>query len=164
MWVNEDQGMVFFLMEGPDKDACASVHQHAHGDQGCNIVEVNPDDYEKFLSESQINKFDIAETKMGIFGTGYRTMLRIEIAFSLQNHGPDISKIQQTIKKYKGALALHPCKTIEAVFQFASKALYCAVQLKNFLDRKFPGLDYRISIVTGNDTNVIFMYLSNVKT
>lgn len=149
MWVNEDEGMVFCLMEGPNKEACASVHQHAHGDQGCNIVEVNPGDYKRFLSGSRINESDIAETKPGIFDSGYRTLLRFEVIFSLQNPGPEYAKIQQSIKKYKGSLLITPSKAIEAGFRYASEAFRCAEMIKNHIDHKFPGLDYRISIVSG---------------
>jgi hypothetical protein len=37
-WVNEEAGIVFCLVEGPDKDAVESVHRTAHGHVACAVV------------------------------------------------------------------------------------------------------------------------------
>ena len=41
-WFNEDTGMVFCLAEGPDMETVEKVHQTAHGNLPCNMVEIMP--------------------------------------------------------------------------------------------------------------------------
>jgi Protein of unknown function (DUF4242) len=43
-WINEDAGLVFCLMEAPDKESCAAVHREAHGAMPCNIIELQGGD------------------------------------------------------------------------------------------------------------------------
>jgi len=52
-WVNKEAGMVFCLCEGPDKETCALVHQLAHGNIACNIVEVEPGYYKLLMGDGQ---------------------------------------------------------------------------------------------------------------
>lgn len=149
VWLNEEKGMVFCLMEGPDKDACNAVHQHAHGDEGCNIVEVNPGDFDKFLSGSTINSFDLAELKADVLDSGYRTILNTRFIAPLPKHELAITVARKRLIKYRGSLLVNPNKNIEGVFTHASDALHCAGELKEDFDVNSPDLDYRIAIVSG---------------
>src|SRR2546428_3173734 len=61
-WINNDAGMFFCLMEGADRESCAAVHQEAHGNMACNIIEVQGGDYNAFMgNESNKNEFDLVE-------------------------------------------------------------------------------------------------------
>src|SRR5687768_17028111 len=53
-WINEEEGTVFCLMEGPDKESCAAVHREAHGNMACSIVEVNPGWYKLFMGSGHV--------------------------------------------------------------------------------------------------------------
>ena len=53
-WVNEQDGTVFCLMEGPDKEACAAVHREAHGGVACSIVEVAAGFYKLLMGNGQM--------------------------------------------------------------------------------------------------------------
>lgn len=149
VWLNEEKGMVFCLMEGPDRDACNAVHQHAHGDEGCNIVEVNPGDFDKFLSGSIINSLDLAESKAEVLDNGYRTILNTRFIAPLSKHEPAISTSRKRLKKYNGSLLVNPDKNVEGVFVHASDAHHYASEIKNYFDTINPDLDYRIAIVSG---------------
>lgn len=149
VWLNEEKGMVFCLMEGPDKDACNAVHQHAHGDEGCNIVEVNPGDFDKFLSGSTINSLDLAESKAEVLDNGYRTILNTRFIAPLTEHELAITAARKRLKKYRGSLIVNPDKNLEGVFTHASDALHFARELKEYFDTTIPDLDYRIAIVSG---------------
>ncbi|MFC0775501.1 DUF4242 domain-containing protein [Terrimonas alba] len=48
-WVNEEQGTIFCLIEGPTKEACTACHAEAHGNIACEIIEVHPTDIATFL-------------------------------------------------------------------------------------------------------------------
>lgn len=78
-WINEEAGLVFCLMEAPDKESCAAVHREAHGAMPCNIIELQGGDYTRFMGEEFVkNKFDIVERPNGSFDTGYRFIMSID--------------------------------------------------------------------------------------
>jgi AraC-like DNA-binding protein len=79
-WINEEAGLVFCLMEGPDAASCAAVHQEAHGNMPCNVIELQGGDYRAFMEgEIKKNEFDIVETSDGQLDTGHRVILAIDI-------------------------------------------------------------------------------------
>ena len=69
-WVNEEAGLVFCMMEGPDKESCIATHREAHGDMACNVIELHGGDYKVFLGNGKINEFDIAVNVDGTLDTG----------------------------------------------------------------------------------------------
>lgn len=149
IWVNKNKGMVFCLMEAPDKEACNAVHQHAHGDLGCNVIEVDPGDFDNFLSGSLINEHDIAETHPNRMDTGYRTFFLFERVGPVPDKYPDVLNIEKLIAKNSGTLLPDPQKSIKAVFVYASDALACSVQIKKIIDESTNNWDYRIAVVSG---------------
>src|SRR6185503_17895801 len=56
--LNQPQGYLFCLVEGPDKEACAKVHQEAHGSIACNILEITQSDFSALLADKQKNVLD----------------------------------------------------------------------------------------------------------
>jgi len=146
-WVNQEKGMVFCLMEGPDKQSCMNVHQQAHGDTGCNIIEVNPGDFDKFLAGSMPNAYDIAESREGIMDNAYRTILRYEVINPVHHRHDDQSKIEQIIKKNQGNLLFEPHHSIRAIFIYPMAAHESARQIADFADKE--NIDYRMNIVSG---------------
>ena len=147
VWVNKNQGMVFCLMEGPDKKSCSCVHQEAHGDNGCNVVEVSPGDYQSFLSNGFINEKDIAETEKDVMDTAYRTILLLEMTDPFKRQQLNFRKIKQLIKKNRGILLLDPQSSVKAVFVYPSGAFRCATQIKSFMD--INDTDLKLVIVSG---------------
>lgn len=149
MWVNKEKGMVFCLMEAPDKHACNAVHQHAHGDRGCNVIEVDQGDFDYFLSGSLINEHDIAETQTNRMDTGYRTLFRFERVGLIPEKHSNVLSIEKFIKQNSGTLLPDPQRSIKAVFVYASDALACAVQTKRWIDKNNGNWNYRIAVVSG---------------
>ena len=78
-WCNKDAGMVFCLMEGPDKETCALVHQLAHGNIACNIVEVEPGFFKLFMGDGQPVEHGMVLNDNGSTDPGYRHILVIDI-------------------------------------------------------------------------------------
>ena len=76
-WVNEEAGMVFCLMEGPSKEACAQVHREAHGDIACNIIQVEKGDYELLMGITHINEDDLSHHSEGGIDPGYRIFVSV---------------------------------------------------------------------------------------
>lgn len=79
-WINEDVGMVFCLMEAPSKEACAAVHQEAHGAMPCRIIELKGGDYSAFIENTgRVNEYDIVEDSSGRPDKAYRIIVTIDI-------------------------------------------------------------------------------------
>ena len=51
-WVNQEAGTIFCLIEAPDEESCEQVHQEAHGNIACQIVQVESGFYKLFMGES----------------------------------------------------------------------------------------------------------------
>jgi AraC-like DNA-binding protein len=85
-WINEAAGLVFCLMEAPDKESCAAVHREAHGAMPCNIIELQGGDYTQYMGDENIkNEFDIVEQPNGAFDAGYRFIMTIDNLSAIPN-------------------------------------------------------------------------------
>ena len=78
-WVNKEAGMVFCLVEGPDKETCALVHQLAHGNVACNIVEVEPGYFKLLMGDGQPVEHGLVQNDNGLPDRGYRHIMVIDI-------------------------------------------------------------------------------------
>ena len=78
-WANEEEGTVFCLMEGPDKESCAAVHREAHGNVACSIVEVSAGFYRLFMGESQVVEHGLVKKIDGTPDLGFRNILVVTI-------------------------------------------------------------------------------------
>lgn len=78
-WVNEEEGTVFCLMEGPDKESCAAVHREAHGNVACSIVEVSAGFYKLFMGASPVVDHGLVRKVDGTPDAGLRNILVVTI-------------------------------------------------------------------------------------
>lgn len=147
MWVNKEKGIVFCLMEGPDKCACSAVHQEAHGDTGCNIIEVSPGEFSRFFKNSFINANDIVETEHGAMDTAYRTLLRFEVIDPLCQSERVVKEAERLIKYNHGALLLDPLPATLAAFTYPSDAFRAVSRIRDIIDAEAD--DYRLVVISG---------------
>lgn len=147
-WINEEAGLVFCLMEAPDKEACAAVHAEAHGAMPCNVIELKGGDYSAYLQkDTNVNAFDIVETPDGALDTGYRFLLvvdMIDISGNDQGHAMQLHDIMQ---KYNGNEASHPGYRTMIVFTSSTQAIHCAIGLLQAINSNTTEL--RIAISAG---------------
>lgn len=131
-YINEEDGLVFCLIEGPNKQSCAAVHQEAHGNMPCNIIELKGGDYNAFMGEAgKVNDFDIVEQQNGLFDSGYRTLLALE--FMEPNFSDSSSQIINHFIQKHGGRKIENKKSIVAVFNHSKQALDCTVDIQNSL-------------------------------
>jgi len=78
-WVNEEAGMVFCLMEGPDMESCVATHREANGVEVCNIIEVDGGMYSAFMAYGQELDVDVVMKSPEQPDTGYRFILTLDI-------------------------------------------------------------------------------------
>lgn len=144
-WLNEETGTVFCLMEGPNKEACAAVHQEAHGMIACEIIEVHPSDYAAIMGPDLTNPSGVAVHPDGKLDAAIRTFLFTDIvnSTSLTEQYGDIvamtilrkhnEMVRNSLRLHAGTEVKHTGDGIMATFMTSSKAIRSALQIQNDL-------------------------------
>jgi AraC-like DNA-binding protein len=147
-WVNEKEGTVFCLMEGPDKESCAAVHREAHGGVACLIMEVEVGFYKLFMGEGHRVEQGLVKMPNGKPDTGIRSILAISIQglTTLTKQSQYLSlKIPYKAKdcvlsifsQYRGRQVASPNDdSLIAVFDGSTDAVQCALHAQKELDKK----------------------------
>jgi AraC-like DNA-binding protein len=78
-WFNEKAGIVYCLMEGPDKESCAATHLEANGITACQIIEVEGGMYDIFMGENQKVDHGLVRHEDGEPNSGYRFILSLDM-------------------------------------------------------------------------------------
>lgn len=146
-WFNEEAGMVYCLMEGPDKESCAATHREANGITACQITEVEGGMYDLFMGRNQKVDHGLVRREDGRIDTGYRFILTLDIITRTKSSGsidfeqlnlPDgpKNKALQWISKTSGKeVRTSGFDNIVAVFETPEKVLQCAREIqKEFLN------------------------------
>ena len=141
-WVNEQDGTVFCLMEGPSKEACAAVHREAHGDVACSIVEVAMGFYKLFMGNGHVIEQGHVTHSDGTTDSGIRTILVTHIQgvttikkstdyTSLKTPYPAKDLTLSTVAAFKGREVNRPLDdSLVAVFDSSDQAVGCALRLQ----------------------------------
>lgn len=160
-WVNEEEGSVFCLVEGPDKVTCEKVHQIAHGIIACALTEVNPGLYEKLMGRNLKIVDDIVHHNNGTIDLGYRNILVASVYGITKATGPkDFSLlltphwarkiISENITAFEGReLKWETDDSLIGVFDDSTAAVKCALQIQSQLSKsanKETGIIFRIGI------------------
>ena len=149
-WINEEAGLVFCLMEAPDKESCAAVHREAHGAMPCNVIELQGGDYMSFMGEEyKANEFDIVEKTNGTLDAGYRFILAADL-ICMEGHDLLQENIEDMIRKSGGRLVNRPGHRIMAAFTTGAPAIDCAAEIIQTV-QKMPdkNIEVRIGISAG---------------
>jgi AraC-like DNA-binding protein/class 3 adenylate cyclase len=144
-WVNEQDGTVFCLMEGPDKESCAAVHREAHGDVACSIIEVSSGYYKLFMGEPKVMEHGQVWHADGTPDPGIRNILVIHIqgvntlSSSLEYQSVRIPLAAKKlalahIDRFKGREVNRlPGGSLIAVFDSSVRAVECAFKIQKEL-------------------------------
>lgn len=149
-WVDIENKTIFCLMEGPNKEACNSCHEAAHGGTACNIIEVSDDEFNLFLGKGTKNENDLAQTLSGDIDAGFRTLLLIKTYDFLGNYKHYTNQIHRLIKQYNGNIVLQPNDDILVSFILAIDAVTFAIAISDLLRGIPDTYEYGIVLVTGN--------------
>lgn len=146
-WINEEAGMVFCLMEAPDKEACAAVHREAHGAMPCNVIELKGGDYVAIMgNEGKVNEYDIVETPAGNLDTAYRMIMVVDI-ISIKLYEELFTRIGQVVKKTNGRPVNTTGYRETIAFTSPVSAIECALELiSNFKSSNDASNEIRIGI------------------
>ncbi|KIC92688.1 nickel-binding protein [Flavihumibacter solisilvae] len=144
-YVNEEEGTIFCLIEGPSKEACAACHSEAHGNTPCEIIEVHPRDYSAILGNGDTAPTGFAVHPDGKIDSAVRTFLFTDIvnSTSLTEHYGDIMSmnilrkhneiVRDSLQKNNGQEVKHTGDGIMASFFSTSKAVRSALEIQKDL-------------------------------
>lgn len=160
-WVNEHDGAVFCLMEGPNKEACAAVHREAHGAIACSIVEVAEGFCKVLMGSDHLLDHGHVRHRDGTPDLGIRSILLLHIhGVTTVRRSSDYKSLKpptgarelalSILSKFGGRQAntLHD-DSIVAVFDSQVSALKCALELQEQLLQRRTGRD-------NDEWNIVF--------
>ena len=142
-WINKEAGTIFCLIEAPDIESCERVHQEAHGNIACKIVEVEGGFYKLFMGDSHQLDHGIVLAENGDLDNAFRFILVIDIWGKTKATDtrdlplfifPDKPNklIRRIIPSYNGReLKNHNFNEFLAVFDKAHDAVNCALEIQS---------------------------------
>ena len=160
-WVNEEEGTIFCLIEGPSKDACVACHREAHGNIACEIIEVHPSDISLFMGPGDISPAGFVVHPDGKTDSAIRTFLFTDIvgSTSLTEKYGDIMTmtilrkhndiVRNNLQINNGTEIKHTGDGIMATFMSTSKAVRSALEMqKEFSTYRgaHPGIPLHVRI------------------
>ena len=167
-WINEQDGTMFCLMEAPDEESCARMHQESHGNLACSIQEIEKTVFEMIMGGIPSTDQGMARNEDGSIDTGYRFIMMVHITWQTSNgetanyrsltipRGPK-SMIRGIIKRYQGGIIenIHD-DYITSAFSTSARAFKCALDIQKELkvlqdsDRDpMQNLSFRIGLAAG---------------
>lgn len=131
-WVNEEMGTVFCLMEGPDKESCEAVHRESHGQIGCNIIEVQPGDYQHYLGQFDVNVKDRAYIDLNRPDTGFRIFAHLDLLCGSNSmYGGVLDSIKHHANEFNGTMVEHAGEGIKYIFTSCLPAVRFALSVQD---------------------------------
>ncbi len=160
-WLNEESGTLFCLIEAPNKEACAMVHQEAHGMKACEIIEVHPRDYTIVMGPGITSPTGVAVHPDGKLDAAIRTFLFTDIVNSTsltEQYGDIVAMtilrkhndiVRSSLQHHAGTEVKHTGDGIMATFMTSTKAIHSALQMQNALKEfreKNPNIPLHVRI------------------
>lgn len=145
-WVNEKDGTVFCLVEGPDAETCELVHKLAHGNLACAMTEVEPGSFTLFMGNKWALDQGLTRFEDGEIDDGYRYVMVASIRPLAISNSTTIrpSQISTVIKdRITESIKTHRGRTMKSedffigVFNDADHAIMCSENIRQDLSGTF---------------------------
>jgi AraC-like DNA-binding protein len=157
---------MFCLMEAPDKESCAKMHEESHGNLACAIQEVEKTLYEMIIGSIPTGDQGLVKNDDGSPDSGYRFIMVVQLTGetivddtsayrSLRIPQRPKSLIRKTITKNQGSVIENISHdNIISVFKSSRRAVSCALKIqKEFMLQKYEdpllNLSLKIGIAAG---------------
>jgi AraC-like DNA-binding protein len=148
--LNQPQGYLFCLVEGPDKEACARVHAEAHGSIACNILEITSSDVGALLAGKNKDSFDFTLNPDGTVDSGNRAILMISILGSVRACTAARQIIQTELNGHKARIADSFGNAMASIFSTATAAVDAATSIQKKLAAGNIAVEARIGVNFGS--------------
>jgi len=161
-WVNEDEGSVFCLVEGPDAATCEKVHQIAHGNVACALTVVETGLYEKMMGKDIRVNHGHVQRADGSEDLGYRNILVASVyGITAAKSSKDLSLlltphwarkiITEKISDYNGREIKWEADDSQiGIFDDNTLAVQCALQIQEALiqnmKQELPEIIFKIGL------------------
>jgi AraC-like DNA-binding protein len=161
-WVNEEEGKVFCLVEGPDAATCEKVHMMAHGNIACALTEVDPGLYVKLMGHDHAIDHGHVKHKDGAVDLGYRSILVASVySYATVNSSKETSQLlipHWARKIINEQIVAHGGREVKweiddsliGVFDDTSSSIECALQIQEALSEnkmnEAPGIIFKMGI------------------
>lgn len=146
--LNQPQGYLFCLVEGPDKESCAKVHQEAHGNIACNILEITESDFSALLANKEKNGLDFTLSADGTIDSGNRALLVMELLGSPENCSAAKEIIEKVLYEHEGRHGSFGNRSA-AVFDSSASAIAGAMSIRDKIKEKALGVEVRMGVEIG---------------
>jgi AraC-like DNA-binding protein len=147
--LNQPQGYLFCLVEGPDKEACAKVHHVAHGNIACNLIEITESDFIALVANKKKDGSDFTLNHDGTFDTGNRAVLALELLGSSENYRAAKQIINQVLHHQGGRAGESFENRLVAVFDSCSSAVDAALAISNKIRESAIAIEVRLGVDLG---------------
>lgn len=147
--VNQPQGYLFCLVEGPDKESCAKVHQEAHGNIACNILEITESDFSALLGGKLKDGLDLTLNHDGTLDTGTRAILSISLLGSPENCSVAKKLIRDALQQRGGKNSESLENKLMAVFDSCPATVDAAVFIANKIAESALPVEIRMGVSVG---------------
>lgn len=147
--LNQPQGYLFCLVEGPDKESCARVHQEAHGNIACNILEITESDFSALLANKPRNGLDFTLNHDGTLDTGNRALLSLNLLGSPENYPAAKEIIKDVLYRNEGRNGESFGNRLVAVFDSCSAAVEAGLIIGNKISENAIPVEVRMGVSVG---------------
>lgn len=147
--LNQPQGYLFCLVEGPDKESCERVHQEAHGNIACNILEITESDFGALLAKKQKDAMDFTLNSDGTLDTGNRAILAIDLLGSHANYRAAKQLVGDVLHQHDGRSGEQFKSRLLAVFDSCSGAVHAALTITKRIRESTIPVEVRMGVNLG---------------
>jgi AraC-like DNA-binding protein len=147
--LNQPQGYLFCLIEGPDKESCAKVHQEAHGNIACNILEITESDFSALLANTKKDGADFTFNRDGTLDTGTRVLLYLNLLGSPEYYRAAKEIIKDELDQNTGRTGESFENRLMVVFDSSTKAVDTAMRIRNKIIESGIPIEMRMAVNLG---------------
>jgi len=147
--LNQPQGYLFCLVEGPDKESCAKVHQEAHGNIACNILEITESDFTALLGGKQKDGTDITINLDGTLDTGTRALLAIDLLGTAQHYNTAKEIINDVLRQNEGNASKSFDNRFIIIFESCTSALDAGMMIRQQIRNNGLPIELRMALNIG---------------
>lgn len=148
--LNQPQGYLFCLVEGPDKESCAKVHQEAHGNIACNILEITQSDFSALLAGKKKDGLDFTVNPDGTLDTGIRAILALNLLGSPDQYHAAKKLIREVLEEKEGRSGESFENQLVAVFDSCSSAVEAGTAISKRISESSIPVEVRMGISLGS--------------
>lgn len=161
--LNLPQGHLFCLVEGPDKESCAKVHQEAHGNIACNILEITESDFNALIANKPKDGSDFTLNRDGTFDTGNRAILSLNLLGSPEHYKTSKEIIKGVFHQKEGRTGESFKNQLMAVFDSCTNAIDAGIRIRSEMrDNSIP-IELRMGVNIGPPLKEKGVFFEDVK-